>query len=446
MKSNEENVCLMKMSAAARQADFFIEERPAVVAELRNGFAIDINPLDATFRDSSRAPLHSWFPYLEGYSPRFVRSVMQEYLPKARRVIDPFAGSGTTPIVLSQEGVECAYSEANPVMAFIIQTKLEILAMNEKDRRLLANKISSLRKVLNARVRSANPDLGLRKSYTSTFGDSVFFDENTLENVLRLRTVTDEVYEDDRSLGACLALAVLASLIPASRLKRAGDLRFKTPKELLSGTSCVLDLCAERLFTQAADIALEAKLCAPTHFACDTASDLHKTAGGTWDGVITSPPYLNGTNYIRNARLELWYHREVGSKADLRRLRDRVITSGINDVDAQTDWRPVTQGVERVVAELEDKAYDQRIPKMVGGYFRDMHVAMATLSSCLNKKGRICIDIGDSIYAGVHVPTDNLLVEVAQDLGLHTVERIHLRKRISKGGQPVRQQLLVFEK
>ena len=58
----------------------------------------------------------------------------------------------------------------------------------------------------------------------------------------------------------------------------------------------------------------------------------------------------------------------------------------------------------------------------------------------------MCIDIGDSIYAGVHVPTDDLLVEVAESLGLSTIERVHLRKRTSKGGQAVRQQLLVFEK
>ncbi len=67
-----------------------------------------------------------------GYSPRFVERVLQEYLPKAKRILEPFAGSGTTPIVLGQDCVECAYSEANPAMAFIVQTKLEILAMRQR--------------------------------------------------------------------------------------------------------------------------------------------------------------------------------------------------------------------------------------------------------------------------------------------------------------------------
>lgn len=433
-------------TSTARQIDCLNEDNDLSGDGLRNGFSIDIAPLDATFRDSNRAPLHSWFPYLEGYSPRFVQSVMREYLPKAKRILEPFAGSGTTPIVLGQIGIECAYSEANPAMAFVIQTKLEILGMGLGSRLFLSNRIGALNKQLAGRVRKAKADAALRKAYVSTFGDSVFFDSTVLETILKLRTVTDEILEEDRALGNCLLLAILASLIPSSRLKRAGDLRFKTPKELANGTHCIMQTINERLFTQAADIASAVELCAPTLFACDTAGGLHEAVDGLWDGVITSPPYLNGTNYIRNARLELWFHREITSKDDLRSLRDRVITSGINDVDAQTDWRPVTAGVERIVAELEQKAYDQRISKMVGGYFRGMHVALAALTACLHKKGRLCIDIGDSIYAGVHVQTDDLLVEVAEGLRLRTVERVHLRKRISKGGQPVRQQLLVFEK
>ena len=101
--------------------------------------------------------------------------------------------------------------------------------------------------------------------------------------------------------------------------------------------------------------------------------------------------------------------------------------------------------MRRVVDEVQANSYDDRIAKMVGGYFRDMASVLSSLGACIRTGGRLCVDIGDSIYAGVHVPTDDLLVEVAESLGFRTVERIHLRKRISKGGQVVRQQLLVFE-
>lgn len=422
------------------------EEQNGARPSIRNGVSIDISPLDATFRDSGRAPLHSWFPYLEGYAPRFVEGVHTEYLPNAKRIIDPFAGSGTTPIVLGQLGVECTYSEANPAMAFIIQSKLKILSLNINERKRLSDRILILANNIISQIESSPTDDSLLASYSSTFGKSIFFDDLTFNNILRLRTFNDSCVNGDEMLGMCLTLATMASLIPSSRLKRAGDLRFRTPKELLKGMPCIIKSIKERLVAQAADINTAIELQAETNFACATAGDLHNVIGENWDGVITSPPYLNGTNYIRNARLELWYSRLISTQSDLRKLRDGVITSGINDVNVHTDWRPVTDGVKRVVVELEEKAYDQRISKMVGGYFRDMRNALASLTSCLNSGGRLCIDIGDSIYAGVHVPTDDLLVEVAESIGLQTLERIHLRKRTSNGGQPVRQQLLVFEK
>lgn len=412
----------------------------------RSGSSINLEPLDATFRSSNDAPLHSWFPYLEGYSPRFVHRVRQEYLPDAKRIIEPFGGSGTTPIVLGQSGIECAFSEANPAMAFIAETKLAVLRLDFDARDALDRRLRSLARELPARLAAAAADRGLNETYINTFGGSVFFDTEAFDTVLRLRTVNDKLLVEDQLLGDCFAVAVLSSLIPASRLKRAGDLRYRTPKELASGLPLPADLVIARLVAQAEDLVQSDPLTAEAWLACPTAGSLHKHIGDGWDGVITSPPYLNGTNYIRNARLELWYLRQISENADLRRLRDRVITSGINDVHAQTRWDPVTPSVQRVVSAIEANAYDSRIAKMVGGYFNDMSAVFSSLGECLRGGGRLCIDIGDSIYNGVHVPTDNLLVEVAESLGFTTLDRIHLRKRISKGGQAVRQQLLVFER
>lgn len=413
---------------------------------VRDGFDIDLEPLDATFRDSNKAPLHSWFPYLEGYSPRFVERVRCTYLSDAQRIIEPFAGSGTTPIVLGQAGIECAFAEANPAMAFIAQTKLAVLRLDTRARAELARSLLMLSGDLSKLVAVSSPDEVLLTTYAATFGASVFFDEPALNAVLRLRTINDELTAKDHLLGDCFAVAVLSSLIPSSRLKRAGDLRYRTPKELTAGLPHPVELTSSRLIAQAEDLAQSESLKAESHFACATAGTLHEHLGDGWDGVITSPPYLNGTNYIRNARLELWYLRHLGENADLRRLRDRVITSGINDVHAQTRWDPVTPGVVRVVRAIEANAYDSRIAKMVGGYFYDMAAVFYSLGECLRPGGRLCIDIGDSIYNHVHVPTDDLLVEVAESMGYKTVERVHLRKRTSKGGEAVRQQLLVFER
>ena len=433
------------MNIARSQLPLFPDIGSASGGDNRIGRDIDIDPIDATFRDSARAPLHSWFPYLEGYSPRFVDRVRAEYLPEAGRIIDPFAGSGTTPLVLAQKGIKCAYAEANPAMAFVIQTKLSALRLKPVERKLLSEGMRQLSRRLSNRLKELKPDERLKATYSASFGSSMFFEADSLDAVLRLRSLNDEVSANNKILGDCLTLAVLASLVPSSLLKRAGDLRFKTPKEIASGLPHPTNAVAERLQIQAFDLTIAGEIQAEPIFACNTAGDLSRRLELEWDGVITSPPYLNGTNYIRNARLELWYLRSVNEKSDLRRLRDQVVTSGINDVDAQTRWEPVTEGVRRVVEKLQVDAYDERIAKMVGGYFYDMAAVFRSLILCTRSGSRLCFDIGDSVYAGVHVPTDDLLVEVAESIGFRILERVHLRKRVSKGGSTVRQQLLVFE-
>ena len=42
-------------------------------------------------------------------------------------------------------------------------------------------------------------------------------------------------------------------------------------------------------------------------FFVSNAKDLINKNFKKFDGVITSPPYLNGTNYFRNTKLELWF-------------------------------------------------------------------------------------------------------------------------------------------
>jgi DNA modification methylase len=413
---------------------------------VRNASDLNLAPLDATFRDSNKTILHSWFPYLEGYSPHFVRKVQNAYLPNAKRIIEPFCGSGTTPIVLGLIGIDCAYSEANPVMALIISTKLRVLQADNVARRLLFNHLSKIADTIEDRLSEVLPDDKLKNSYKSCFESSVYFDDLHFEQILRLRTLEDQIRVENGELVADVFLvAVLSILILSSKLKRAGDLRFKTPKELKIMTPLPINALKERLKIILAELPHLGHLIGVSWMASASAQDLGRIEGA-WDGVITSPPYLNGTNYIRNARLELWYSRSITSKIGLRDLRDIMITSGINDVNAHTFWAPATSGVARVVSELKERAYDTRIAMMVGGYFHDMRLTFKAIFGALAPGARACIDIGDSIYAGVHVPTDDLLTEVAEDVGFIMNERVHLRERISKGGDRIRQTLLVFKR
>ena len=64
----------------------------------------------------------------------------------------------------------------------------------------------------------------------------------------------------------------------------------------------------------------------------------------------------------------------------------------------------------------------------------------------MKPKSRLVVDIGDSRFAGVHVPTDAFIIEISAQLGLEHIHTEMVRERHSKDGSKLKQVLLVFEK
>jgi hypothetical protein len=247
-------------------------------------------PRDATFQQCKEEPLHNWYPYLEGFGPNFVQSVFTNYLPSAKRIIDPFVGSGTTPLVLSSIGVECGYCEANPVMREVTRIKMTVAGLNDKDRGALATRIRALAKDLPDRVEWSKKDETLALNYHDCFGKSVFFSKSVFELVLRLRSLADDLHSGDPFLADALFLATLSKIVICSQLKRAGDVRYKTEKELLKAPTSIITEIREQLELMSLDC-LRSHSC-PVK-ACLLGFDartLEMIPSFHADGVITSPP------------------------------------------------------------------------------------------------------------------------------------------------------------
>ncbi len=406
-----------------------------------------LDGVDGTFAEAKFEPFHSWYSYLEGYSASFVERIRAKYMPAARTIIDPFAGTGTTPFSLASRGIRCGYCEVNPVMRWVISSKLAVVALAANERRRLAERLELSADSLPRVLKTTEPDPGLLTSYSNCFGSSQFFSQDAFSQVLRLRTWADELNQDDPLLSRLLVLAVMAQIVQCSLLKRAGDVRYKTAAELKKGVPEFSVSVARHLRRIAADTRHAPSLSSPPWLLTPNAKHLRAMPGTDSDGVITSPPYLNGTNYIRNTKLELWFSRLMTTSTDLRDLRDQVVTSGINDVVGQdVDEQDLPAGVADVVRAMRSRAYDERIPSMVAKYFRDMGDVLEGLSIHCRPGAIICIDIGDSRYGGVHVPTHDLLVEVAGLQGLKLLERLPLRKRLSKDKSALTQEVLVLER
>ena len=396
-----------------------------------------------TFKGGKGEPFHDWYPYLEGFSPEFVKHLLANYMPEAKLVLEPFAGTGTTPVFLSSLGIDCGYCEVNPSMSMLIATKAETGKLGISQVKILIDQLEELTDALDESVLRAKPDLALQVDYNSNFGSSLFFEEAAYHDVLKLKTINNEVSANNSLLGKLMSIAVMSKLVICSKLKRAGDIRYKTEKELVNGIPSIVEETKKQLRLITKDC--ENHLPLPGHMTllvpnAKCLPDLIQA-----DGVITSPPYLNGTNYFRNTKMELWYC-NVLSNVTLRSFRDQAITSGINDVGTAQGRVIINSTVNEIVKKLTENAYDMRIPRMVAGYFEDMKNVIERLKSNCKVGATMCIDIGDSSYAKVHVPTHEILVSIGEAIGLKHIETVRLRTRFSKDRTTLSQSLIVLRK
>ncbi len=82
-----------------------------------------LNRRAVSFQASKVEPVYRWFKYKEGYSSELVRHFLREYAPTPGKLLDPFAGAGTSLFAGKELGWEAHGIELLPVGAFAINAR-----------------------------------------------------------------------------------------------------------------------------------------------------------------------------------------------------------------------------------------------------------------------------------------------------------------------------------
>ncbi len=406
-----------------------------------------------SFQANKTQPVYRWFKYKEGYSSTLVKHFLNEYSPMPGRLLDPFAGVGTSLFAGQEIGWETHGIEVLPVGAFAVNARS---AIARTDATTLKNAFSAWRKFKGPITRQfehltitkhAFPDvteneLNLYLSYCDTVADNdvrtalQFAAFSILENISYTRKDGQYLRWDYRSKrilsGKPFDKGTIASFQDAIEAK------FEEILIDASHDATLLPFVDSEVSSQQSpqDMKLVVGSCL---------EELPLIESDTFDFVITSPPYCNRYDYTRTYALELAF---LGLKdEDVRKLRQTMLSCTVENKD-KVEWaRQFYERIGRgptfktvmsvykaseamnevnVILEklnVDDKLNNKNIARMVRNYFLEMCFVIHELARITRVGGR-CVMVNDNVrYGGEEIPADLILSEFAAAFG-YNVEKI----------------------
>ena len=387
-----------------------------------------------TFATNRDRAIHRWYPFVEGYSADLVNRALRRKSSNHEPILDPFGGSGTTALASALAGHDSYFCEVNPYLAWVAHVKVNSAAAAAASDIRWEGFRELKRAIDSGRSFDAEHDHPL----VAADRERQFFPEGVAITVVGiLRWIENSL---DGPIADIAKLACTTALIPASNMIRRTDLRRRTVGD--PPPSPVREVISRRLQMIVDDVESAGRFVKGRAFriAADVRSMDNPTA--RFGLIVTSPPYLNGTNYCRNTKLELLALSFISSQRELRELRTNSIAAGINNISTLRSKPRILSPVEPIATALDKVTYDRRIPALVRSYFSDMAVTFERLRSAALPGAQFLLDIGDSRFAGVHVPTHSVLMKIAQATGWGVVNVETLRRRKSYDGSDLSQVLI----
>jgi len=379
--------------------------------------------------------IHRWAPYVQGFSASFVQSILDLYKEEYNNkpvVLDPFAGCGTVLVQAKLNGYESFGTELNPLLQYIADIKLNCWDVSP----------NYLLKVYNSMPQD------IRSSAPPFLKSNSQFNGGVLRNLEILKGGIESIEaknENQKKAKDLIKLAFSSILIDCSKLKRSPCLGYCNRKKIYDTAPFVL--LNQKIHNIADDLSIihnQYKDFINTESKVFLANAMAFRHEKKIDLVITSPPYMNGMDYVMNYKIEMGWLGFIKSHKEAKKIKDDMVvcdnvSKGLikdfsnSNTRYTNDWlEDITYNIKRNIERRGNyRRFD--MPFIVAKYFDDLYGVMANVITYLNPNGRFILVIGDSLIADVYVPTDLILAKMGLELGLE-IERVE-KARIRRSGQ-----------
>jgi len=396
--------------------------------------------------------VHRWYRFVLSFPPHLVRTYLQRFnLGPEQRVLDPFAGTGTTLVECKKQGLAAVGLDANPMAHFACQTKLNWQPNPHQ-----------LQQQAQAVAQAAHHDLrwfpgdGLRQELPAASQQVLL--RNCISPVPLHKALVLQGHIQHTvplPLRAHCQLALVRAVVG-----EASNLRFAPEASVVRAREDAP--VVEAWLAAVADMAADLATLPPT----PTPSAVHRAdaraippqiAAQSIDAVITSPPYPNEKDYTRNTRLESVLLGLICDRQDLRQVKQTLLRSNSRNIYVQDqDHQAIAHipTIAQLAATIDQRRADlgktsgfsRLYGQVVRQYFGGIHRHLASLRRVLRPGASLAYVVGDQAsYLGVLISTGPLIAALAEDLGYQVTDIDLFRtRRATATNQQLREEVLLL--
>lgn len=385
---------------------------------------------DYTYKFNTKTGRHGWLRLTPAYSLKIVEELIINHV-EAKRIFDPFCGTGTTALSAAYHGHDGLTTDINPFLIWLAQAKISRYSVMD---------IAAARDACSEAL-----DLVGRQAVEPVPAPAIFnidrwWSPNALVFFRFLRAAISKATSDGSAGRSLLLVAFCRTLIEQSNAAfNHQSMSFKNDDQL----ALALDVDIAGNFAENVRFVLKGASENPSGVGSVVFGDSRrpdKVVKGPFDLVITSPPYANRMSYIRELRPYMYWLGFLTNGRDAGDL-DWTAIGGTWGVATSrlTGWeRPNesfrSEHLSKAVHQIAraDNKNGALLAKYVTKYFDDMWAHFRGLTPILTSGAELHYIVGNSTFYGSLVSTEMLYAEMLACLGFESIECRPIRKRNSK--------------
>jgi hypothetical protein len=387
-----------------------------------------------------RRPIHRWYLFPHSFTGDLVDALIDDWgLDESDQILDPFCGAGTTLLAAKKRGIPATGYDLSP---------LAVLASQVKTSNYQGTRLRSQWQRLHNRIdpRSWNAP---SKIYPVLVREAL---PGKLLGAFDAIARSIEALECSDAERRFFQLALVRTLPQFSRAVATGGWLSWIANQKKTGG--ILHALQEQVGLMLDDV--EAGGLPRRRYWSAEIGDARSlpAKAGAYSAVVTSPPYPNRHDYTRVFGVELMFLFLNWSQTRLLRYQsfESHPEAKPKRPSATNDYvRPVR--LSRILSRLEKHKLDDRIIRMLNGYFLDSYLCLREAARAVCNKGHVAFVVGNAQYSGVAIPVDELIAKIGEDAGLHCEKLLAVRLRGNSaqqmgtyGRRPSRESVVLFRK